>query len=444
MNLVLPEAVKKIISILEENGHEAYAVGGCVRDSILGKIPSDWDITTSALPEEVKSVFHRTIDTGIQHGTVTVRMMGEGYEVTTFRVDGDYRDGRHPSNVTFTASLGEDLARRDFTINAMAYSDKTGIVDLYDGQRDLSEGIIRCVGDPYERFSEDALRMMRAVRFAAQLDFKIDGPSAKAVKELAPDLKKISAERIRDELLKLLVSDHPELMRDMSDLGLTKVFMPEWDRMRECGQNTPHHMYDVGEHTIRVMQGVRADKNMRLAALLHDVGKPVSKTTDEDGRDHFHGHQMTGESIARDILRRLKLDNATTAYVTSLVKWHDIRPEPDKRSVRRVASKMGSDIFPDIFELKRADILGQSDYYREEKLQRLESFEELYEEIVRDNECLKISDLAIGGRDLIDEGMGSGPHIGEILKDLLEIVIEDPQQNQRDILLGMVRERYGK
>ena len=303
MKIDLPIDVNFIIRKLEEAGFEAYAVGGCVRDRILGKEPNDWDITTSAKPEQVKSLFDHTIDTGIQHGTVTVMINHVGYEVTTYRIDGKYEDGRHPTEVTFTPDLLEDLKRRDFTINAMAYNDSTGLVDAFDGVFDLERGIIRCVGKPEKRFSEDALRMLRAIRFAAQLGFSIDENTMNGVKMLAGTLKRVSAERIQVELVKLLLSDNPDRLRDAYTSGLTAVFLPEFDAMMKTKQNTIHHKYSVGEHTIRVIEGVPADKVLRIAALLHDVAKPVTKWTDEEGVDHFTGHPQAGAEMSKLILR---------------------------------------------------------------------------------------------------------------------------------------------
>ena len=294
MHIILPDKVRLIIQKLTDEGFEAYAVGGCVRDCLLGKKPNDWDITTSATPIQVKSLFRRTIDTGIQHGTVTVMLGSEGYEVTTYRIDGAYEDARHPKEVTFTASLEEDLKRRDFTINAMAYNDDSGIVDLFGGLSDLDKGIIRAVGDPYDRFDEDALRILRAVRFAAQLDYAIDEKTLEALKKLAQNLTKISAERIRTELQKLLVSGHPEKMLTLYETGVSGVILPEFDLMMKTGQNTPHHMYSVGIHTIEALKNsVAFDdslyeddiKNLRLTMLFHDCGKPAARTVDETGRD---------------------------------------------------------------------------------------------------------------------------------------------------------------
>lgn len=369
--IVLPRDVSFIIETLEKAGFEAYAVGGCVRDYLMGKTPDDWDITSSASPEEVKSLFKRTIDTGIKHGTVTVRLHGTGYEVTTFRLDGKYSDGRHPDNVEFVKNLEEDLKRRDFTINAMAYSDRTGIVDLFDGQSDLEKGVIRCVGDSRKRFSEDALRMMRAIRFAARFGFEIEKDTYSAIKDLAPTLEKVAAERIRVEFEKTILSSHPEFLRDMYLLGLTKVFLPEWDSCMECMQNTVHHLYTVGEHTIKVMENVPNDRILRLSAFFHDIGKPISKKTDKKGQDHFVGHPVVGAEMTENIMRRIRYDNATIEKVVKMVRYHDDRPKITKRNIRREISRVGEEDYPTLLLLRKADILGQSDYMREEKLKRV-------------------------------------------------------------------------
>ena len=271
MKLTIPSNAEKILHILEENGYEAYVVGGCVRDSILGRNPNDWDITTSASPQQVKELFQRTVDTGLQHGTVTVLMDKEGYEVTTYRVDGDYEDGRHPKQVMFTSSLEEDLKRRDFTINAMAYHPERGLVDLFHGMEDMEHKIVRCVGDPMERFHEDALRILRAVRFSAQLGFTIEEKTKAGIQALAPNLKCVSAERIQTELVKLLVSPHPDYLRVAYETGITREFLPEFDACMETEQNTPHHCYTVGEHILHGLLLVRPDKVLRLTMLLHDI-----------------------------------------------------------------------------------------------------------------------------------------------------------------------------
>ena len=436
----LPADVSKIINILESNGHEAYAVGGCVRDCILGKVPHDWDITTSALPETVKSYFDRTFDTGIEHGTVTVLLHGVGYEVTTYRVDGKYEDGRHPKEVTFTASLEEDLKRRDFTINAMAYNDSKGLVDLFGGKEDLEAGIIRAVGNPTERFTEDALRMLRALRFSAQLGFEIEPETYKAICELAPTLDRISAERIQVEMVKLVTSDHPERLREVYNTGLSKVFFPELNVMMECEQNNKHHMYTVGEHAIKAMELSPADKVIRLTMMLHDVAKPACKTTDDKGQNHFKLHPVKGAEMARDVLRRLKFDNDTTDKVCNLVKNHDDRPEVNERNIRRMIIRVGKENFEDLLAVKRADTLAQSMYHRDEKLAYIDELEQMYKSIIAAGDCLKIKDLQINGKDLIDMGVPQGQRIGEILKAVFDEVVDNPKLNNRDYLLNRVKD----
>lgn len=450
MRIQLPDKVHKIIDTLEEAGYEAYAVGGCVRDSILGREPDDWDITTSAKPEEMKRLFPRTVDTGIKHGTVTVLLGGEGFEVTTYRIDGTYEDGRHPTEVTFTASLKEDLRRRDFTINAMAYSEKRGLVDEFGGIEDLKKGCIRCVGEAHERFSEDALRILRAVRFAAQLGFEIDGDTQRAAAQLAGNLKNISAERIQTELVKLLVSPHPEVLKKAYELGITKVILPEFDRMMETGQNNPHHMYNVGEHTLKACEYVEADRVLRLAVLCHDFGKPEAKT-ETDGIDHFHGHPAVSAQIAQKVLRRLKFDNDTINKVRTLVLYHDARPQVGKteveklrrgervvseKFVRRLIFKVGKELYPQLMQVCGADILAQSSYMKTEKLLILEQMTDIYEKILEKDQCLSLKDLAVNGKDLLNAGKKPGKQVGEILNRMLEDVLEEPEHNTKEYLLG--------
>lgn len=435
MKINLPEEVKMIIGRLMEHGFEAYAVGGCVRDSALKRTPMDWDITTSAKPMQVKALFGHTIDTGIQHGTVTVMIGRQGFEVTTYRIDGEYEDARHPRKVTFTASLLEDLKRRDFTINAMAYNDTDGLVDAFDGLGDLERGVIRCVGNAKERFSEDALRMLRAVRFAAQLGFSIEEETKAAMKLLAPAIAKVSAERIQVELVKLLTSNHPEEIRTAYETGLTKVFLPEFDRMMETAQENPHHCYTVGEHTIKAMQNCPNDKVLRLTMLLHDVAKPECKVIGEDGIAHFHGHPARGSVMSAGILRRLKFDNDTTDRVKRLVQWHDDNPELSERTVRRALNRIGEEQYPALFAVKRADILAQSNYHRTEKLSYVDAYEKQYEEILEKRQCICLKQLAVNGSDLIAAGMKPGKEIGNVLNSLLELVLDDPAQNTKENLL---------
>ena len=443
MKIELPRKVVLIIKNLQRHGYDAYAVGGCVRDSILNRKPEDWDITTSAKPEQVKRIFRRTVDTGIEPGTVTVLIGKDGFEVTTYRVDGLYEDGRHPKEVTFTSRLEEDLKRRDFTINAMAYNDDERLVDAFGGMRDLNYHLIRCVGDPKERFSEDALRILRAVRFSAQLAFPIEPETAEAIKSLAPNLEKISAERIQAELVKLLVSDHPERIQDACELGITKVVLPEWDDMVGVKQNTPHHKYDVAAHTVHALQNVKNDKVLRLTMLFHDMGKPVMKTTDENGRDHFKGHAIASEQIAKTVMKRLKFDNDTIRKVTKLVAYHDYRMEPTGANVRRAMHEIGVELFPYYLAVRLADTKAQSSYERRGKLENIIQIRELYRNALRNKECVTLKDLAVTGTDLINLGIAPGKELGTLLNELLDMVIEDPAWNQKGKLCDYVKERFG-
>lgn len=438
MYIELPQHVKYIIETLEAAGFEAYAVGGCVRDSLLGREPNDWDITTSAKPLETKALFRRTFDTGIKHGTISVLLDKEIYEVTTFRIDGEYEDSRHPKEVSFTAELKEDLLRRDFTINAMAYNDRVGLVDMYGGVNDLENKIVRCVGNATDRFTEDALRILRAVRFAAQLEFEIEEETKKAIAKLAHTLSKISVERIQVELVKMLVSNHPEYIRMAWELGITKVILPEFDVMMDTKQNNPNHLYSVGEHTIKVLQNTPNDKVLRLAALFHDIGKPATLTTDELGVDHFRNHPAVGSKIAHGIFRRLNFDNDTDNKVCKMVLFHDWTIGSDPKYTRRYINKIGEDCFPAIFILNEADINAQSEYRKEEKLANLRRLKEAYDEVVRLNQCVTLKTLAVSGKDLIGAGIEPGPKIGNILNNMLALVLDEPDNNNREYLLSNI------
>lgn len=437
VRISLPEKVSYIINTLQAHGYEAYAVGGCVRDSILGRIPDDWDITTSATPLETKQLFPRTFDTGIEHGTITVMMEKEGFEVTTYRVDGKYEDSRHPKEVTFTRCLKEDLLRRDFTINAMAYNDSEGIVDIFGGIEDLEHKIIRCVGDAEARFGEDALRILRTVRFAAQLGFQIEESTQQGIRKLAPTLANISAERIQVELIKMLVSPNPGLLRTAYELGITNVILPEFDAMMATTQETPHHMYTVGEHTLKGIEGIRADKILRLTMLFHDIAKPVMKTMDEDGTAHFIGHDSKGVAMTKAILKRLKFDNDTLGKVTKLVQYHDYRIAAEPKEVRKAVNKIGEDLFPYYQEVRRADVMAQSEYMREEKLKNLSEVEACYQGVLERGECMTMKALAVTGNDLIAAGMKQGKQLGVVLNRLLEMVLEEPALNTKEKLLEL-------
>jgi len=450
MEFHIPEKVQYIIDTLSGYGYEAYAVGGCVRDMILGKNPEDWDITTSAKPHEIKKVFKRTVDTGIMHGTVTVLLGKDHYEVTTYRIDGKYEDYRHPKEVSFTSRLEEDLKRRDFTINAMAYNPQKGIVDLFGGMDDLKNGLIRCVGNASERFEEDALRILRAIRFSAQLGFQIEDNTKAAIREKANLLKNISAERIRMELTKLLVSDNPDRLRLLYELGVSKVIIPEFDRMMETPQNNIHHTYTVGEHTIKTVNAVagKASENrfsprerciLRWTMFLHDIEKTNTITVGEDGQHHFHGHPEKGAATAKRIMKDLKFDNDTLEAVVHLIKWHDYRFALTPQGIRRAASEIGKEYMDLLFEVIYADICGKNPELYDVKLKELEEAKQLYRDMISKNECVSLKELNISGKDLIEAGFRPGKSMGVILNRLLEAVIEDPSLNDKELLLNLAK-----
>lgn len=450
MEFLIPAKVQYIIDVLTNNGFEAYAVGGCVRDMILEKKPEDWDITTSAKPQDVKRVFRRTVDTGIVHGTVTVLLDNEHYEVTTYRLDGIYEDNRHPKEVSFTGNLKEDLKRRDFTINAMAYNPIEGIIDLFGGMDDLKNRLIRCVGNPSERFDEDALRILRAVRFSAQLDFIIEKDTKEAIVAKAGLLRNISAERIRTELTKLLVSDHPDRLRLLYELGISKVILPEFDRMMVTEQKNPHHAYSVGEHTIRAVSAVAGSvfenrfspherSILRWTMLLHDIEKPGTITLGKDGYNHFYGHQEKGAITAKRILKDLKFDNDTLDTVVHLVKWHDYRFVLTPKGIRKAMSKIGKEYMELLFEVNYADTSGKNPKNNGEKFKQLEEARRIYKKIIAKNECVSLKELKICGKDLIAAGFKPGRSMGVILNHLLDAVIEDPSLNNKETLLNMAK-----
>lgn len=436
----LPDYVLYILNTLQSGGFEGYIVGGCVRDICLGRTPHDWDITTSATPQDIHRLFPHTADTGVAHGTVTVLTHGEMCEVTTYRIDGEYLDGRHPKEVAFTSNLKEDLKRRDFTMNAMAYNPQDGLVDLFEGRKDLERGLIRCVGDPEERFEEDALRMLRAVRFAAQLSFSIEDQTQRAIRKLAPALERISAERICMELEKLLVSPNPSYLRLAWQLGMTKVFLPEFDRSMEQEQNNEHHFATVGEHTLLTMEAIAPERILRFVMLLHDIGKPGCVWTDENGIYHFSGHAKKSAVLAEDILRRLKFDNASRNRIVRLVACHSLYPENSDEGVRKAVHIIGPDCFADFLRVKRADIYGQSENVRKRKFDYLDEVARRYEKICERGDCLQLKDLCLGGKDLLDAGFEPGKGIGTILEALLDDVLETPEHNNRKYLLDKAEE----
>ena len=438
--LTLPEKVNMLIGALEAHGFEAYAVGGCVRDALLHRDPNDWDITTDASPAQVKQVFGHTVDTGIAHGTVTVLSDDESFEVTTYRIDGVYEDARHPKEVTYTSSLEEDLRRRDFTINAMAYNPRTGLVDLFGGMQDLSGGIVRCVGRSEERFAEDALRILRAVRFSAQLNFGIAEETMRAAAQMAPNLSKISAERIRSELHKILLSDHPERIRTAWELQITRQALPVFDRMMELALPAGK---TVGEHTVETLQEVPADRFLRWTMLLHDCGKVTTVSYDSDGTARFPDHAAAGSETAKRIMRGLKMDRETMDTVSTLIRWHTFLPEENEAAVRQAVHRIGEKLFPLYLDVKRADVTVREEPVRSKRLDALEKIVHIYNEITARGDCVSLRSMNLSGKDLIRDGMEGGPRMGEILGALLEEVLLDPSKNDRDYLLARSRELAG-
>ena len=435
----IPEEVKYILNKLNDNGYDAYIVGGCVRDSLLNKIPSDWDITTNATPIQIKKIFDKTIDTGIKHGTVTVVLNNKNFEITVYRVDGVYSDGRHPDSVTYTNSLIEDLSRRDFTINSMVYNEKDGLVDYFNGQRDLQEQFINTVGSANERFNDDALRMMRAVRFACQLNFSISLRTFLGIVRGKESIRLISQERIRDELCKILISDNPGRgINLLKSTGLLDIILPEISKMINFDQKNPAHHKDIYEHTLLVLDNTPNDLILRLSALLHDVGKPNTFSIDEKNIGHFYHHHVEGEIIAKQILRRLKFDNYTINTVCKLVREHMSRYDFLRvSSIKKFINRVGVDNLDRLFELQIADIKGSKAPY---DFSGIENLRKNVYEVLNTKQPLTIKDLQINGYDLMEVGIEPGIEIGKILNWLLESVLENPELNEKGELLRLVVE----
>lgn len=439
VKISMPEDVKFILNTLDNNGYEAYIVGGCVRDSILNKQPKDWDITTNAKPEEVIKLFDKVVLTGLKHGTVTVVLNNEGYEVTTYRTDGEYEDNRHPKEVRFVSSLKEDLARRDFTINAMAFNEKTGLVDYFHGVRDLHEKIIKTVGAPEERFNEDALRMLRAVRFSAQLDFNIDKTLLGAIKKLSINIKNISKERIREEFNKILVNN-PRKIDVLKDCEILELIIPEIKRIYDFNQNNPYHIYDLYNHSIKATEVIDEKLHLRLTMLLHDFGKIKTRTIDENGISHYYNHSRESLELAKCILKELKYDNETINKVLVLIQYHDCTLN-SKLSVKKLLNKIGEEALRDLIQVQKSDILAQNPIYTKERLLNIISIESKLDLILEQNECFSLKDLKINGKELIELGFNKGKEIGELLNYLLEKVIENPDLNNKEQLIKLAKKR---
>ena len=445
MTMDMPKNVDTAINLLQSAGFEAYAVGGCVRDSLLGKTPNDWDITTSAKPENMKSVFadFHCIDTGIKHGTVTVVIDGEPLEITNFRLDGEYEDNRHPKSVTFTSNLGADLGRRDFTVNAMAYSKMTGTIDLFGGQNDLKNKIIRCVGDPDRRFNEDALRILRALRFASALDFEIEEKTAQSLLKNRALLGNISEERIAKELLKLVCGKGAK--RILTDFApVLFEILPELQPMYKNSHDNPHHCYDIYEHTLIAVESIDPEPTLRFAMLLHDCGKPAVKKFDENGVAHFYGHQRISAEISAQILARLKVSNKFRDEILFLVSNHD-RWElyENTEKMPRYLSKFGLDGVLKLLKVMRADVLAQSPEYRY-RLDQIADAEKTAKDLAAQKPCLSLSELQINGRTLMDIGIPQGRKLGAVLAQMLDEVIDGVTKNTQEALTTRAREIYSE
>ena len=442
----IPGGALEILGRLNDAGYDAYVVGGCVRDSLRGIAPYDWDITTSATPDEMKEVFlgEKIIETGIKHGTLTIRSSaGEFFEVTTFRVDGEYKDGRHPENVEFVRDVEGDLARRDFTMKAIACDAEGNTEDPFGGEKDISNEVIRCVGDPDKRFGEDGLRILRALRFAAATGFAVEEKTRASIHRNAGLLSNISAERINSELTKLLLGDHAfDVLMEYKDI--VTAIIPELAPSIGFEQNSVWHCYDVYEHIMRAVDAYKGDDAcIKFALLLHDVGKPACYSVGPDGRGHFYGHVEESVRLAGPILDRLKFSNADKEKITELIRYHDIRVEPQDKSCRKALGKLGLELMEDLGHVKKADISAQSEYSRIREFDKVDEVLKIARKIASSGACLKLRDLAVGGDDLIEElGVAPGPVVGNILNELLKKVIEDQIPNERGALLECARDLY--
>lgn len=445
----IPPAAAVILRRLEKAGHEAWAVGGCVRDCLLGLVPQDWDICTSALPEEVIVALHgcKTIPTGIQHGTVTVLLEGTGWEVTTYRADGDYSDHRRPDRVQFLGRVEEDLARRDFTVNAMAWHPVRGLLDPMGGQKDLADRVLRCVGDPNRRFEEDALRILRGVRFAAWYGLAVHPDTAAAIHRDVISLAAVAPERCFAELRRLLCAPGESLepiLCEFWDVLTTLPGLGYLAQMAGYDQQNPHHHLDLRDHTIRAVVTVEPEERLRLAALLHDGGKPSCRTVDKKGIAHYYGHPAKGAKLAEEALAALRCPGKLRRQVVELVELHDLWVPPTAATARRWLGRLGEERLRDLLELERADTLAHAPDCQPPRLERLERWGELLEEVLAEESCFSLRDLAVRGEDILALGIPAGPKVGETLRFLLEQVVEGKLENRRETLLQAAVERQSK
>ena len=435
--IILPESVKFIINKLIKANFKAYAVGGCVRDSLLGEEPHDWDICTNALPNETKSVFseYKIIETGIKHGTVTLLIDSQPYEITTFRSETTYSDNRHPDNVIFEKNIDADLSRRDFTINAIAYNEHDGIIDLFNGQSDLKNNIISTVGDSDTRFNEDALRILRALRFASVLGFQIESNTKESIHKNKNLLKNVAVERIWVEFKKLILGkNNVEILREYADV--ISVFIPQINDMIGFEQKNPHHCYDVWEHTLHALSFASDDVIVRLAVFFHDIGKPTTFSVDEDGIGHFYGHHQVSREITKNVLENLKVDNRTKNDVVTLVEFHDRIINPNQKSVNKAIRKIGSrELFKKLCDVKFCDVNGQSPNLINNRITDLEIIRTIFKEVCsKDDFIMTVKDLEINGYDIMELGVEKGERIGFILETLFNLVVDNKVPNQNNLL----------
>lgn len=451
----IPAGAKVILDRLHECGEKAYVVGGCVRDSLMGREPHDWDICTSATPEVVKEDIlsgYRIFDTGLKHGTVSVLDgAGDVYEVTTFRTESGYSDGRHPDKVVFVSDVRKDLARRDFTINAMAYNDEEGLVDPFGGKRDLAVKLIRCVGDPNERFSEDALRILRAIRFSAQFGFCIDAKTEDAMRRQMHRLDNISAERIGSEFRKIVCAPDATFAICSSKPVICEI-IPEMTPLICCGQNNQYHNKDVFGHTMQVLHNANdcesfpkewADDGVRMALFFHDFGKPAVKTIDDKGYDHFYGHPAVSAEITENVLRRLRYSNDFIDTVVELVKYHDIEFAPNKRCARRMLNKFSVEQLQRLLKIRECDNRAHSEAAHP-LFQKSLDFYEYMKAVLEEKNAFSIKDLAINGRDLIERDVEPGPEMGKLLRMALDAVMDEQVENRKEDLLMFILARMGR
>ncbi len=440
MKIALPDDVRLILSTLKENGFECFCVGGCVRDSLSEKAVNDWDFTTNATPNEIERCFssYQTIDIGKKFGTICVVINGENYEITTYRIDADYKDSRHPESVSFSKNLKDDLSRRDFTINALAYNDEVGVVDEYGGLNDLSMGVIRCIGDADERFNEDALRILRALRFASTYGYSIEQKTSESILRNRENLCDISPERITKEFNRLLCGDNVDfILRRYREVFA--VIIPQISGMFNFDQNTKHHNKDLWRHTVSAVKNTPPDPVLRMAMLLHDIGKPMTEHKDKKGASHFPNHPKLSCAMAKTILTNLRFSNDFISTVTLLIENHDNRYTPDAPMIKRCMRDLGVENTRKLLAIQRADILAQSSYKRAEKLSTLDSVVSEFDRIINEKECFSLDTLAINGKDIIHLGVVKGEKIGEILKILLDEVIEGKLKNEKSELLDFAK-----